>query len=159
MGIQTSYNRIGLQYAATNDVLMYDVLRGEWGYEGSIIDDAMSYTPYYGVTEDMIMAGTNIFCLDADRAARIIEAVESADDGALLRKLQESNKYIFNALLQSSIGGSIDSSYTYNDTLMWWQVLIIVVDITVGLLVLACAVMYVVSGYILPRKNKDKEAA
>ena len=159
MGIMTSYNRIGLQYAATNDVLMYDVLRGEWGYEGSIIDDAMSYTPYYGVTEDMIMAGTNIFCLDADRAARIIEAVESADDGALLRKLQESNKYIFNALLQSSIGGSIDSSYTYNDTLMWWQVLIIVVDITVGLLVLACAVMYVVSGYILPRKNKDKEAA
>lgn len=159
MGVMTSYNRIGLTYAATHETLMQDVMRGEWGYEGSIIDDALTESQYYSSTGDMLMAGTNIFCLDGNRSSQMRQLIESTDDGTLLRKLQESNKYIFNALLHSSIGGSIDDSYTYEDTLMWWQQLLIAINVIVGAAALASIAGYVVFTYVKRDKKMVKEEA
>ena len=153
MGIMTSYNRIGLTYAATHSVLMEDVMRGEWAYTGSIIDDALSQSEYYGSTADMLMAGTCIFCLDGARSAQMRELIESTDDGALLRKLQEANKYIFNALLQSSMGGSIDADYTYEGGLMWWQSLLIGINVLFGVLAVGSVAAYVVYTY----KKRDED--
>ena len=153
MGIMTSYNRIGLTYAAAHKVLMEDVMRGEWAYTGSIIDDALSQSEYYGSTADMLMAGTCIFCLDGARSAQMRELIESTDDGALLRKLQEANKYIFNALLQSSMGGSIDADYTYEGGLMWWQSLLIGINVLFGVLAVGSVAAYVVYTY----KKRDED--
>lgn len=157
LGIMTSYNRIGLQYAATHQVLMETVMRGEWAYEGSIIDDALSQSDYYCSTPDMLMAGTCIFCLDGARSGQMKSLIESTDDGTLLRKLQEANKYIFSSLLQGSMGGSIDSSYEYEDTLMWWQSMLIAFNVVFGVLAAAGVAMYVISR--VRGKNDVKEGA
>lgn len=156
LGIMTSYNRIGLQYAATHQTLMETVMRGEWGYEGSIIDDALSESAYYSVTADMLMAGTNIFCLDGNRASAMRTLIETTDDANLLYKLQESNKYIFNALLHSSLGGSIGEDYVYEDTLMWWQITLIVINVGLGAIVACSVTGYVVSTYVKREKNKKE---
>ena len=147
LGIMTSYNRIGLQYAATHKVLMQDVLRGEWGYEGSIIDDALTESQYYSVTADMLDAGTNIFCLDGRRAEQIRTLVMSTDDGYLLKQLQESNKRIFYALIHSSMGGSIGENYEYTDSLEWWQGLLVGVNVVLGLAMAGAVVMFALSAY------------
>ncbi len=147
LGIMTSYNRIGLQYAATHKTLMQDVLRGEWGYEGSIIDDALTESQYYSVTADMLAAGTNIFCLDGYRAGQIRTLIQSTDDGYLLKELQESNKRIFYALIHSSMGGSIGDSYEYTDSIEWWQGLLIGVNVVLGLAMAGAVVMFALSTY------------
>ena len=147
LGIMTSYNRIGLQYAATHSELMEEVLRGEWGYQGSIIDDALSQSQYYCSTADMLMAGTNIFCLDGNRAGQMRTLIMNTDDGTLLKKLQEANKYIFYALLHSSMSGAIGEGYVYEDTLQWWQGMLIGIDVGLGVLMLGAFVFFALSTY------------
>ena len=156
MGIMTSYNRIGLQYAATHSVLMNDVLRGEWGYEGSIIDDALTQSSYYSVGADMLLAGTDIFCLDGQRGAQIKSLIKKTDDGTLVKGLQRANKRIFYSLLHSSMGGSITADTKVEDGMYWWQGMLIGIDSVVGLATVGAVAMYIVSAYV---KREEKEAA
>ena len=155
MGIMTSYNRIGLQYAATHHVLMNDVLRGEWGYEGSIIDDALTQSAYYSVGADMLLAGTDIFCLDGQRGAQIKAVIKKTDDGTLVKGLQRANKRIFYSLLHSSMGGSITSDTKVTEGMYWWQGMLIGIDVLVGVLTLGAIAGFVMTTYV---KRKVKEA-
>lgn len=155
MGIMTSYNRIGLQYAATHSVLMNDVLRGEWGYEGSIIDDALTQSAYYSVGADMLLAGTDIFCLDGQRGAQIKAVIKKTDDGTLVKGLQRANKRIFYSLLHSSMGGSITSDTKVTEGMYWWQGMLIGIDVLVGVLTLGAIAGFVMTTYV---KRKVKEA-
>lgn len=155
MGIMTSYNRIGLQFAATHSVLMNDVLRGEWGYEGSIIDDALTQSAYYSVGADMLLAGTDIFCLDGQRGAQIKAVIKKTDDGTLVKGLQRANKRIFYSLLHSSMGGSISSDTKVTEGLYWWQGMLIGIDVLVGILTAGAIAGFVMTTYV---KRKVKEA-
>ena len=155
MGIMTSYNRIGLQFAATHHVLMNDVLRGEWGYEGSIIDDALTQSAYYSVGADMLLAGTDIFCLDGQRGAQIKAVIKKTDDGTLVKGLQRANKRIFYSLLHSSMGGSISSDTKVTEGMYWWQGMLIGIDVLVGVLTLGAIAGFVMTTYV---KRKVKEA-
>lgn len=152
MGIMTSYNRIGLKYAAVNSVLMQNVMRGEWGYEGNIIDDAMSECAY-APTAEMLVAGTDVFCLDAPRSASITNLIESNDDGFLLEQLQEANHRLMYTLLQSSMGYQSTDSVSIT-TFAWWQGLIIGIDAVLALATIACLVMYLRNEY---GKKKQQE--
>lgn len=156
LGIMTSYNRIGLEYAATHKVLMQDVMRGEWAYEGSIIDDALSQSQYYCSTADMLVGGTNIFCLDGNRAKQMKDLITKTDDGNLLKELQDANKRIFYALLRSSMGGSITAGDKFDGGLMWWQSLLIALNVIFGVAAAGAVAMYVVTGYV--KKDTSKEA-
>lgn len=151
LGIMTAYNRIGLQYAATHKPLMQNVLRGEWGYEGSIIDDALTFTANYSVGADMLMAGTNIWCLDGQRGQEIKRDIINNDDGAMLKELQEANKRIFFALIHSSMGGSIDGDYVFDGSMPWWQAVVITIDVVAGALAVGAIVVYVLNTYL--KKN------
>ncbi|MCX4314843.1 MAG: hypothetical protein OSJ83_13455, partial [Clostridia bacterium] len=157
MGIMTSYNRIGLQYAATHKTLMQTVLRGEWGYMGSIIDDALTQTQYYSVGADMLLAGTDIFCLDGQRGSQIKNLIKSTDDGTLVKALQEANKRIFYTLLKSSLGGSIKSGDVFENSLYWWQSALIAVNVILGVITAAFIVLFVLFTYI--KKQEKTETA
>ncbi len=153
LGIMTSYNRIGLQYAATHATLMQTVMRGEWGYQGSIIDDALQYSAHYSVTADMLMAGTNIWCLDGRRSSQMQELIQTTDDGTLLKALQEANKRIFYAMINSSMGGAVDETTEVTEGLEWWQSTLIAVDVVAGVLTAAALVMFVLKTYIKKSGN------
>lgn len=150
LGIMTAYNRIGVMYAAASTDILH-VLRGEWNYGGYIIDDALGSSAYSS-TPEMLMAGTNVFCLDTPRSAEIKQLITSTDDGDLLEKVIESNHYIYYMMLQSSMGG-MSSDLVVTDSLIWWQSLIIAVDAVVGVLLLGALGMYVFTAYV----KKDKE--
>lgn len=153
LGIMTSYNRIGLQYAATHKTLMQTVLRGEWGYEGSIIDDALVYSPHYSVTADMLMAGTNIWCLDGPRKGQMRDLIRDTDDGTLLKALQEANKRIFYAMSNSSLGGSVTAETTVTNGLEWWQGLLIGIDVVIGALTAGALVMFGLKTYGIKKEE------
>ena len=107
LGIMTSYNRIGARYAACHEPLMKNVMRGEWGYKGLIIDDALtgSNTDQYSNGPAMLHCGTDLFCLDGNRGSQLKSFVTGNDDGQILADLQRANKYIMYAISRSWMGG------------------------------------------------------
>ena len=107
LGIMTSYNRIGARYAACHEPLMKNVMRGEWGYKGLIIDDALtgSNTDQYSNGPAMLACGTDMFCLDGNRGGQLKDWVKTNDDGTILAHMQRANKYIMYAMSRSFLGG------------------------------------------------------
>ena len=158
MGVMTSYNRIGCTYAAVHKPLMMNVMRGEWNYKGLIIDDAQTggNNDSYANGPYMVECGTNVFCLDGNRGSQLTQYVSSNNDGGLVKKMQESNKYIMYALLQSFMGGmsnaeaEADMSRTEN---AWWKGTIYGIDIGVGVLTSAAVVLYVFYEFIKKTPN------
>ncbi len=167
MGVMTSYNRIGCTYAAVHKNLMLNVMRGEWAYKGLIIDDAQSgsNTDSYANGPLMVEAGTNIFCLDGNRGGQLVSYVNSNKDGGMLKMMQESNKYIMYALLQSFMG-DMSAEATQADMArsqnLWWKNVIYGLDIGFGVLTLAAAGLFVAFEFFIKDKKEkaeEKEAA
>ena len=117
LGIMTSYNRIGVRYAACHEPLMMNVMRGEWAYKGLIIDDALTgnNTSNYSNGPAMLHSGTDLFCLDGGRGGQLKTWVSATadggtdnnhkNDGTLLLDLQRANKYIMYSMSRSWMGG------------------------------------------------------
>ena len=152
LGVMTSYNRIGLTYAAADTSIQY-VLRDEWNYGGYIIDDALSASEYSSAPE-MLCAGTNVFCLDTARPVELEELITSTDDGYLAQKVIDSNHYIYYIMLQSSMAG-ISGDVVVTDGLEGWQIAIVAADVVIGLLAAGALVMFVLNTYVW--KNKKAE--
>lgn len=68
--IMSAFNRVGAVWAGANHALITDLLRGEWGFHGTVITDW--YQPYYMDYTRGLKAGNNLW-LDGtfDRAAEI----------------------------------------------------------------------------------------
>ena len=103
LGVMTSYNRIGTTYSACHSNLMNGVMRGEWNFDGLIIDDALtgSNSDRYSNGPAMLYNGTDVFCLDGRRGSDLASYIRSNDDLQILKALQRANKNIMYALSRS----------------------------------------------------------
>ena len=156
LGVMTAYNRIGVMYAAASKGIEH-ILRDEWNYGGYIIDDALTASEYSSAPE-MLMAGNNIFCLDTARPTQIEELITSTDDGDLLEKVLESNRYLYYVMLQSSMGNASAEDLVVSDAMPWWQILLISVDVLFCALAAAAVVMYVLHTYTNVFSGKKRVA-
>ncbi len=59
-GFMTSYNRIGATWAGGNKALLMGVLRGEWGFCGTVITDYADHQTYMNA-DQMLRAGGDLF--------------------------------------------------------------------------------------------------
>lgn len=157
LGVMTSYNRIGVMYAAASLGIQH-ILRDEWNYTGYIIDDALSASEYSSAPE-MLMAGNNIFCLDTARPTQIEELINATDDGDLVQKVIDSNRYLYYIMLKSSMGNASAEELVVTDEAPWWKTALIAVDVVVCGLAAAAAVMFALHMYtdVFPSKKKSAE--
>ena len=141
LGIMTSYNRIGARYAACHEPLMMNVMRGEWKYQGLIIDDALSgsNTDQYSNGPAMLHCGTDLFCLDGNRGSQLKQFITSNNDGNLLKDMQRANKYVMFAISRSWMGG-VSADDVGQDP--WWKVMINVLSISAGTATVALFGLY-----------------
>ena len=154
LGVMTAYNRIGTMYAAASQGIQH-ILRDEWNYGGYIIDDALSASEYSSAPE-MLMAGNNIFCLDTARPTAIEELINATDDGDLVQKVLDSNRYLYFIMLKSSMGGASSEDLVVSDAMPWWQTTLIAVDAAVCVLAVAAVAMYVLHTYTKVFAGKKK---
>ena len=128
LGIMTSYNRIGVRYAACHEPLMMNVMRKEWKYQGLIIDDALtgSNTDTYSNGPAMLHCGTDLFCLDGNRGSQLKDYIKSNNDGYLLKDMQRANKYVMFAISRSWMGAV--AADLGSDP--WWKILVDALSIT-----------------------------
>ncbi len=59
-GFMSSYNRIGATWAGGNKALLIDVLRGEWGFCGTVITDYADHQQYMN-TDQMLRSGGDLY--------------------------------------------------------------------------------------------------
>lgn len=156
LGVMTSYNRIGVMYAAASLGIQH-ILRDEWNYAGYIIDDALSASEYSSAPE-MLMAGNNIFCLDTARPTQIEELINATDDGDLVQKVLDSNRYLYYIMLKSSMGNASAEDLVVTDEAPWWKTALIAADVVVCVLAAAAAAMYVLHMYTDVFTGKKKSA-
>ncbi len=145
LGVMTAYNRIGVMYAAASQGIQH-ILRDEWKYDGYIIDDALTASAYSSAPE-MLMAGNNIFCLDTARPTEIEKLINDTDDGDLLQKVLDSNRYMYYIMLKSSMGGASAEEIVVSDAAPWWQIVLRVLDVVAVVLLAGAVVMYVLHTY------------
>ena len=151
LGIMTSYNRIGVRYAACHEPLMMNVMRGEWKYRGLIIDDALSgsNTDQYSNGPAMLHCGTDLFCLDGNRGGQLRDWITSNNDGDLLKDLQRANKYVMYAISRSWMGGVAADDV---GKAPWWKVTVDVITISAGTVTVALFGMYIFTEIISKKK-------
>lgn len=108
LGIQTSYNRIGAVYNAANSVLMEDIIRGEWGFDGFFSNAPLngSNADAYSNGPAMLASGTDLFSIDYGRGEQLINA-----SVALTSSLQRAAKKILYALSKSALYSLGDVEY------------------------------------------------
>lgn len=127
LALMSSYNYLGTEWAGGSTVLLKDILRGEWGFEGMVISD------YFG----------NYGYMDADRAVRggTDLMLATAGNDAIMTDLsatsviamREAAKNIFYVVVNSTAY----EDYTPGQIPDWMQIMYVVDGILAVLLVLA----------------------
>ena len=152
LAIMTSYNRIGCIYMAAEPVTQYDLLRGEWGYEGYLMTDYIQGGEY-SVTLDALMNGTNIFGGN-DRSTEILQLVlrNRNTSGELVEKMQESAHRILWTYSKTSMMNGLTGDQTFSTTRQWWQNAILGAQIALGVVTVAAIGAYVFFQYFKKEK-------
>ena len=133
LGVMSSFNSIGTQWAGANKSLLTEVLRNEWGFHGAVITDAMDpLADFYmdlnrgiraGLTQGLSMTGGEGLIADTDDANTVIA----------LRNAAHENLY-----------AAANSNAMNNNTGMAaWVKIFIGADVVIALLLLAGEVLVI----------------
>ncbi len=145
-GLMGMMGRIGARADMVCYPLLTTVLRGEWGFTGSIITDAGGQENSYQPTVDCVAAGTDEFCLTT-RSQVLLEAITSTDDGDLVEILREVNKRYYYTRSHSNLANQLGTGLVIKTVTPWWQNAMYVVDGLLVLLFVSCAAMFVRAAY------------
>lgn len=146
LGCMNGLNRIGLKWTNASSALCIDVLRGEWGFKGTIDTDgiSMSYQKHYVTT---LAAGTTSYDLDGKGTSTtaILGYLRSEKDGYILMMLREAAKNKLYPIVNSSVmnGLTANSSIASTGTPFWESAIYAV------LAVLAVMQAAMIAGYVV----------
>lgn len=149
-GLMGMMGRIGAHADMVCRPLLMQVLRGEWGFTGSIITDAGGQENSYQPTVDCIAAGTDQFCL-ISRSSVMLKAIQDTDDGDLAEILKEVNHRYYYTRSHSNLANQIGKSVVISNQVPWWKVALYVIDSVLFAGFAAAVALYCVSAY---RKKK-----
>ena len=165
--VMASFNRLGVQPAPGCGALGTDFLRGECGMEGIIVTDAYGdmcgyygvaayyqhpYGIYYGGCD--IPDGDNIKT-DDGRMLYDLYAPDADGNGDYARmawRMRESVKRVMYACVHSNAMNGFSAGTRIVQLTPWWQILLIVLDIVVGVLMVA-SVAWFATTLILDRRK------
>lgn len=130
-GVMTSFNRTGAVWTGGDYRLLTEILRGEWGFCGTIIDDFNSAS--YMNTKQMIYAGGDInLANQATRTWRNAKEDNAADVIMLRRAMKNLLWTVGNSAAMNGHGDGI----TYRTAMPAYTVLQIAVDVAIPVIIL-----------------------
>ena len=93
-GMMSSYNRIGPVWAGGSHALITDVLRGEWGFRGSVITDYRDHHQYLNA-DQMLRAGGSLYMDGVFRDGRFAVGRGSENYRQQLRRATKDVMYVW----------------------------------------------------------------
>lgn len=153
-GIMQSFERLGTDFASLDTAMNTNILRTEWGWDGSIITDAVPIESgdtwgngYRSHTLEMLESGTNAFCLDfaGEHAPKALEWAREHNDGHILEKLIDSVIHHAYVVSRTAPTNGISGSGHMEYYRVWWENALLAGAIVTGVLTVAGVAMLVLS--------------
>lgn len=142
-GLMTSFNRIGLKWTGGDYRLITEILRNEWGFEGTVICDFNTH-PEYMYSRQMAYAGG-----DLNLANTPVAWVDPTDVGDNIILRQCAKNVIFTFANSNAMNGEV-----IGYGMPTWQILLYVADAVVLVGLIAWGVICMV----LTKKKKENSS-
>ena len=139
-GLMTSFNRIGLKWTGGDYRLLTEILREEWGFEGTVICDFNTH-PEYMFSRQMAYAGG-----DLNLANTPVAWVDATDVGDAIVLRQCAKNVLFTFANSNAMNGDVIG---YN--MPGWQVTVFIVD---AVIVVALAAWGIVGMVLTKKRNR-----
>lgn len=153
-GIMTCYNRIGGTYGGAS-VSINAILRGEFGFTGTVITDAGGEPNTYMTTDLALRRGQNLTL--SNNGTNGLYDTESA---TAVYWLKNSTRYLLYNKANSNCVMGLAPGATFYYTMSPWQIFLIVLWVVVGLLAAAVvAIDILVAKDVIKLKEKVKAAS
>ena len=143
--IMSSFNRIGGTWAGGSYALMNEVLRGEWAFRGVAISDFNLYD--YMPADEGLRAGT-------DMQLSFGKAFADTQSATSRQAMRTAYKNMCYTVANSNLMQGVAPGATIVYSLAWWEIAIIVYDVVVVVLAVACAVFIVID----MKRRKERAA-
>ena len=158
MGVMTAFNRAGTVFVGGHAGLQEQILRNEWGYTGWINTDMINGGDY--MNWRVVVLGGGGTCLgstatyqSSNLGSMSQNKREIEGDSTFQHKMQIAIKYFLYNFAQGNVmNGLTPNSYMVYST-TWWQNTLLGVDIGLGVLTAALAVITVLT---VVKENKEE---
>lgn len=161
LGLMSSFSRVGVCGVNAHTGMMKEILRGEWGFKGLISTDMVSRTGFFNPQDCVINNVTFMatssgqsFLASNDWAAYNSKATVRKD-AALMTALYENMHYYMYAIANSSALNGYAPGQEIDNSLSWWQYLLIGLSGGLGLVALGLGGVYI---YLDVKKKKGAVA-
>ncbi len=128
--LMSSFNRIGSTWTGGSEALLENVLRDEWGFEGTVISDFNLYDYMY--SNQGIAAGTDYYITFS--SMKTMDDTSSATAVTNLRK--SAHRILYTVVNSNAMNGIVPGS-TITFKMPTWKIVQIAVDICIAIAVLA----------------------
>ena len=160
MGMMSAYNRVGCLYSSASVGLMRGILRGEWGFHGYAISDAVGsrFLANYADGPASVYAGLTMYCVT-------VESLFCGPNGSLNEEKIIADPVLFEAVreachenLYAWVNSSAVNGYSQNMHIEyvtpWYMVAVIAADCVVGVLAAVSLAGYI---YLLVSGRKEED--
>ena len=144
--VMSSFNRIGATWAGATSALLKDVLRGEWGFLGSVITDYNGYN--YMFVEKGVLNGNDIMLVNK---STLPTKFEDPKNKSTIKIMREAVKNVAYTLINSNTvnGSSATSTVTYD--MSPWKKILFAID---GAFL--AAIIALLIAFIVKRRKKPE---
>lgn len=144
-GVMSSYNRIGAVWAGGSTALLTNVLRGEWGFQGTVITDYADHHAYMN-GDQMLRAGGDLWMDGWLSDGEFFCETESNSFQQALRRASKNIIYMTlnaEAVRADYIANGGDARYITEktETISTWHMILAVVDGTVAVIAIVYFVL------------------
>ena len=147
LSVMATTGRVGPTLGKNYEAMMTTVLRGEWGFKGTVTSDGYVNTGYYNNTLEELVAGMDYSCCDSNgaNAQRILNAIEGGD-GNILQHMRQAAKRNLYVMTQTARMNGLGNGASVIAIVPAWEMAVFAANIVVGALFVVCLVLAIVEG-------------
>ena len=151
LSVMATTGRVGPTLGKNYEAMMTTVLRGEWGFKGTVTSDGYVNTGYYNNTLEELVAGMDYSCCDSNgsNAQRVLNAINNGD-GYILQCMRQAAKRNLYVMTQTARMNGLGDGRQVIAIVPAWEMAVFVANIVVGAIFIVALVLAIVES----RKNR-----
>ena len=149
-GVMSSFNRIGATWTGGSKALCTEVLRGEWGFIGSVITD-YNDEPQMHVEQGVVAGNDLMLANEATLASKFADT----NNPSTVKAMRQAVKNIVYSIVNSNAVNGLSDATTVTYGTAPWRVALYAADAVLVVLAAGCIAL----GVLKAKKAAKKEAA
>ena len=123
-GLMSAFNRIGCTHVAASQGLMNNILRGEWGFNGYLVTDAVKSAQYF-LPRECLLGGNDSMLGGSNNGATWNFTEETvAKDPVLQAGIRESFHRKLYFYVNSNLLNGMTQDTTVGGSIVWWKLML-----------------------------------